>query len=72
MGDSEFKLIDHTPGYGSVARYWALNRPERERGERAAPARPTRCSCCRRWGARSASSRRPRAWPIRSANAAAD
>ena len=21
----EFKLIDHTPGYGSVARYWALN-----------------------------------------------
>jgi len=23
LGDSEFKLIDHTPGYGSVARYWA-------------------------------------------------
>lgn len=23
IGDSEFKLIDHTPGYGSVARYWA-------------------------------------------------
>jgi 6-phosphofructokinase 1 len=23
VGDSEFKLIDHTPGYGSVARYWA-------------------------------------------------
>jgi 6-phosphofructokinase 1 len=23
MGDSEFKIIDHTPGYGSVARYWA-------------------------------------------------
>jgi len=22
IGDSEFKLIDHTPGYGSVARYW--------------------------------------------------
>jgi 6-phosphofructokinase len=21
----EFQLIDHTPGYGSVARYWALN-----------------------------------------------
>ena len=21
-GDSEFRLIDHTPGYGSVARYW--------------------------------------------------
>ena len=25
VGDSEFKLIDHTPGYGSVARYWAMN-----------------------------------------------
>ncbi|HDN79264.1 MAG TPA: diphosphate--fructose-6-phosphate 1-phosphotransferase [Chloroflexi bacterium] len=24
LGDTEFKLIDHTPGYGSVARYWAL------------------------------------------------
>ena len=23
VGDSEFELIDHTPGYGSVARYWA-------------------------------------------------
>ena len=22
VGDSDFKLIDHTPGYGSVARYW--------------------------------------------------
>lgn len=22
VGDNEFKLIDHTPGYGSVARYW--------------------------------------------------
>ncbi|MGM0667218.1 MAG: diphosphate--fructose-6-phosphate 1-phosphotransferase [Bacteroidota bacterium] len=25
LGDEEFKLIDHTPGYGSVARYWAHN-----------------------------------------------
>ncbi|MFC1726517.1 diphosphate--fructose-6-phosphate 1-phosphotransferase [candidate division KSB1 bacterium] len=25
LGDSEFKLIDHSPGYGSTARYWALN-----------------------------------------------
>ena len=25
VGDAAFKLIDHTPGYGSVARYWALN-----------------------------------------------
>jgi 6-phosphofructokinase 1 len=24
VGDAEFALIDHTPGYGSVARYWAL------------------------------------------------
>jgi 6-phosphofructokinase 1 len=24
VGDTEFKLIDHTPGYGSVARYWAM------------------------------------------------
>ncbi|HAM38506.1 MAG TPA: 6-phosphofructokinase [Elusimicrobia bacterium] len=22
VGDSEFKLIDHTPGYGSVAKFW--------------------------------------------------
>ncbi|MFO7774800.1 MAG: diphosphate--fructose-6-phosphate 1-phosphotransferase [Candidatus Hydrogenedentota bacterium] len=22
VGDTDFKLIDHTPGYGSVARYW--------------------------------------------------
>ncbi|HUG92155.1 MAG TPA: diphosphate--fructose-6-phosphate 1-phosphotransferase [Planctomycetaceae bacterium] len=23
VGDSQFRLIDHTPGYGSTARYWA-------------------------------------------------
>ncbi len=23
LGDNEFKLIDHTPGYGSVAKYWS-------------------------------------------------
>src|SRR5690606_37848261 len=23
VGDSEVKLVDHTPGYGSTARYWA-------------------------------------------------
>ena len=23
VGDSEFNLVDHTPGYGSTARYWA-------------------------------------------------
>ena len=35
VGDSEFRLIDHTPGYGSVARYWALivqNAEEENRG----------------------------------------
>lgn len=35
VGDSEFKLIDHTPGYGSVARYWAQivqNADEENRG----------------------------------------
>jgi len=24
VGDNEFELIDHTPGYGSIARYWSL------------------------------------------------
>jgi 6-phosphofructokinase len=24
LGDPEFRLIDHTPGYGSTARYWTL------------------------------------------------
>jgi 6-phosphofructokinase len=24
IGDCEFQLIDHTPGYGSAARYWAI------------------------------------------------
>jgi 6-phosphofructokinase 1 len=23
VGDQDFKLLDHTPGYGSIARYWA-------------------------------------------------
>lgn len=25
VGDAEFKQVDHTPGYGSTARYWAVN-----------------------------------------------
>lgn len=25
VGDDKFTIIDHTPGYGSAARYWALN-----------------------------------------------
>ncbi len=35
IGDSEFKIIDHTPGYGSAARYWATliqNVEEENRG----------------------------------------
>ena len=38
MGDSEFKLIDHTPGYGSAARYWSYvvqNANQENRGTRA-------------------------------------
>ena len=41
VGDSEFKLIDHTPGYGSVARYWmsiVQNANEENRG--SCPADP--------------------------------
>ena len=41
VGDSAFELIDHTPGYGSVARYWALtvqNANEENRG--SSPADP--------------------------------
>ncbi|MCF7791440.1 MAG: diphosphate--fructose-6-phosphate 1-phosphotransferase [Victivallales bacterium] len=35
IGDSQFRLIDHTPGYGSVARYWShlvQNADEENRG----------------------------------------
>lgn len=35
VGDAAFQLIDHTPGYGSAARYWALtvqNANEENRG----------------------------------------
>ncbi len=41
VGDSEFKLIDHTPGYGSVARYWALMvQCANEENEGSSPADP--------------------------------
>lgn len=41
VGDSEFKLIDHTPGYGSVARYWAcLIQNANEENAGACPADP--------------------------------
>lgn len=41
VGDNEFKLIDHTPGYGSVAKYWShivQNADEENRG--SSPADP--------------------------------
>ena len=41
VGDSAFQLIDHTPGYGSVARYWShivQNAMEENRG--SSPADP--------------------------------
>lgn len=41
VGDSEFKLIDHTPGYGSVARYWAqLVQNANEENMGSSPADP--------------------------------
>jgi 6-phosphofructokinase len=41
VGDAEFKLIDHTPGYGSVARYWALTVQTAEEENRGSfPADP--------------------------------
>jgi 6-phosphofructokinase len=41
VGDSQFRLIDHTPGYGSVARYWlhmVQNADEENKG--SSPADP--------------------------------
>ncbi len=41
VGDSQFQLIDHTPGYGSVARYWALNlQNANEENRGSSPADP--------------------------------
>ena len=41
VGDSEFRLIDHTPGYGSVARYWAnLIQNANEENAGSAPSDP--------------------------------
>jgi 6-phosphofructokinase len=41
LGDREFKLIDHTPGYGSVARYWShIVRNANEENKGSAPADP--------------------------------
>jgi len=41
VGDSAFKLIDHTPGYGSVARYWShLVQNANEENAGSCPADP--------------------------------
>jgi len=41
VGDNEFKLIDHTPGYGSVARYWShIVQTANEENKGSCPADP--------------------------------
>lgn len=41
VGDSEFKLIDHTPGYGSVAKFWMHTvQTANEENEGSSPADP--------------------------------
>ena len=41
VGDSEFKLIDHTPGYGSVAKYWmSMVAAANEENRGASPSDP--------------------------------
>lgn len=35
VGDPEFRLIDHTPGYGSCARYWAYTMQNADEENRA-------------------------------------
>jgi 6-phosphofructokinase 1 len=41
VGDSQFKLIDHTPGYGSVAKFWMHTvQTANEENEGSSPADP--------------------------------
>src|SRR3990172_5989820 len=41
LGDSQFKLIDHTPGYGSVAKFWMhAVQTANEENEGSSPADP--------------------------------
>lgn len=41
VGDSAFKLIDHTPGFGSVARYWmGIVQNANEENQGSSPADP--------------------------------
>jgi 6-phosphofructokinase 1 len=56
-------LIDHTPGYGSVARYWALGLQGAEEENRgSSPADPV--LVLQAMGRRIGYIRRRRAWPI--------
>ena len=43
LGDQEFQLIDHTPGYGSAARYWASIIQDVNEENRAIS--PSECVC---------------------------
>jgi len=43
IGDPEFKLIDHTPGYGSTARYWTYIIQNTNEENRAIS--PSECVC---------------------------
>jgi len=41
VGDQEFRLLDHTPGYGSAARYWAcITRDAEEENRGTCPSEP--------------------------------
>jgi 6-phosphofructokinase 1 len=41
LGDQDFKLIDHTPGYGSVAKYWMhMVQNANEENQGSSPADP--------------------------------
>src|SRR6478736_5320616 len=41
VGDSEFRLVDHTPGYGSTAKYWMhMVQNANEENEGSSPADP--------------------------------
>ena len=66
VGDSEFKLIDHTPGYGSAAKYWMhAVQYANEENAGSSPADPV--LVLQAMGAKSVSSLRRRAWRIRTA-----
>jgi len=66
VGDDEFKIIDHTPGYASCARYWAniiQNVEEENRGMHTSECVAVLQAMGRKSGWITAAS----AWPIRTA-----